>query len=281
MEKGYMISDASRMVEVENHVLRYWEEELELDIPRNDMGHRYYRESDIRLLRSVKDLKEQGFQLRAIKKLLPDLSRVEKMDSRGIYQLREELNQQVLRESMDGMKASVTPLNQARERHTKRQKTWQERSFELEQLRGQGSPVIQGSQKRASSLEKLQQFEAMMRQMIRSTMEEMSRESEERICEEVTTRLQKEMNYLMMQKEELQEKQIALLKQILAQVKQEGVEGIQEKQEDVEGLPAEEVAVTQEENDVQAFQSKNGTEKKKILRKGKRHKKKKIFAKSV
>ena len=47
MEKGYMISDASKMLEVENHVLRYWEEELELPIPRNELGHRYYRESEI------------------------------------------------------------------------------------------------------------------------------------------------------------------------------------------------------------------------------------------
>lgn len=30
MEKRYSISDASRQVEVENHVLRYWEEELAL-----------------------------------------------------------------------------------------------------------------------------------------------------------------------------------------------------------------------------------------------------------
>ena len=28
--KRYMISDAARMVDVEAHVLRYWEEELEL-----------------------------------------------------------------------------------------------------------------------------------------------------------------------------------------------------------------------------------------------------------
>ena len=67
MEKGYMISDASKMLEVENHVLRYWEEELELPIPRNELGHRYYRESEIKLLRSVKDLKEQGFQLKVFK----------------------------------------------------------------------------------------------------------------------------------------------------------------------------------------------------------------------
>ena len=34
----YMISDAANMMQVESHVLRYWEEELELDVPRNEMG---------------------------------------------------------------------------------------------------------------------------------------------------------------------------------------------------------------------------------------------------
>lgn len=63
----YMISDASRLVEVESHVLRYWEEELELPIARNEMGHRYYTEDDIRLLKRIKVLKERGYQLKAIK----------------------------------------------------------------------------------------------------------------------------------------------------------------------------------------------------------------------
>ena len=63
----YMISDASRMVEVESHVLRYWEEELDLPIARNEMGHRYYTEDDIQLLKHIKKLKERGYQLKAIK----------------------------------------------------------------------------------------------------------------------------------------------------------------------------------------------------------------------
>ena len=63
----YMISDASKMVEVESHVLRYWEEELELPIARNEMGHRYYTEDDIQLLKHIKKLKERGYQLKAIK----------------------------------------------------------------------------------------------------------------------------------------------------------------------------------------------------------------------
>lgn len=71
-EKRYIISDASKMLNVESHVLRYWEEELEITIPRNEMGHRYYTENHINLLRNVRDLKKQGYGLRAIKMMIRD-----------------------------------------------------------------------------------------------------------------------------------------------------------------------------------------------------------------
>ena len=74
MEKArYMISDAARMVALEQHVLRYWEDELELPIARNEMGHRYYTEDNIRMFHRIKELKEQGYQLKAIKTLLPEM----------------------------------------------------------------------------------------------------------------------------------------------------------------------------------------------------------------
>jgi len=72
-----MISDAAKLVDVEAHVLRYWEEELELPIGRNEMSHRYYTEENIRLFQHIKDLKEQGVQLKAIKMLIPDLEKGE------------------------------------------------------------------------------------------------------------------------------------------------------------------------------------------------------------
>ena len=65
--KHYLISDASRQVQVEAHVLRYWEDELGLPIPRNELGHRYYTEFHIQLFRQIKQLKEQGYQLKAIR----------------------------------------------------------------------------------------------------------------------------------------------------------------------------------------------------------------------
>lgn len=69
-EKTYLISDAAKRVQVESHVLRYWEEELKLPIKRNEMGHRYYTEDDIRRFQEVRDLKEQGLQLKAIRNVL-------------------------------------------------------------------------------------------------------------------------------------------------------------------------------------------------------------------
>ncbi|MDD6482659.1 MAG: helix-turn-helix domain-containing protein [Lachnospiraceae bacterium] len=68
MEKvRYMISDAAGMVGVETHVLRYWEEELDLTIPRNEMGHRYYTRDNIAEFQKIKELKEKGYQLKAIR----------------------------------------------------------------------------------------------------------------------------------------------------------------------------------------------------------------------
>lgn len=71
MEKvRYMISDAANLVDVESHVLRYWEDELELNIPRNEMGHRYYTKENIQEFQKIKELKEQGYQLKAIRMIV-------------------------------------------------------------------------------------------------------------------------------------------------------------------------------------------------------------------
>ena len=72
-EVRYMISEASKRVNVEAHVMRHWEEELGLDIGRTEMGHRYYTEEDVRLFHCIKELKEQGMMLKELKALIPDM----------------------------------------------------------------------------------------------------------------------------------------------------------------------------------------------------------------
>ena len=70
MDDKLLISDAAKMVQVESHVLRYWEEELCLPIQRNELGHRFYTLEDVERFRKIKNLKERGLQLRAIKMIL-------------------------------------------------------------------------------------------------------------------------------------------------------------------------------------------------------------------
>lgn len=76
-EKRYFISEASKLVGVEAHVLRYWEEQLGLEIRRNEMDHRYYIDEDIRLMQNINLIVKNGIQLRAVKMLLPNLMRNE------------------------------------------------------------------------------------------------------------------------------------------------------------------------------------------------------------
>ena len=100
----YMISDAARMVEVESHVLRYWEEELELPIARNEMGHRYYTEDDIQLLKHIKKLKERGYQLKAIKM---DIS-----ENGELIPQEETLPQTAKREKMEVLDSNAEKMQQ-------------------------------------------------------------------------------------------------------------------------------------------------------------------------
>ena len=69
-EEFYLIKEAAAKVGVESHVLRYWEDELKMEIHRNEMGHRYYTEKDIEVLSKVRDLKKKGLQLKAIRNYL-------------------------------------------------------------------------------------------------------------------------------------------------------------------------------------------------------------------
>ena len=90
-EVHYMIKEAAKRVNVETHVLRYWEEELNLTIGRTEMGHRYYTEEDVQLFNCIKELKEQGMLLKDLKNLIPDILRA-KEKARTKKKLFEEPN---------------------------------------------------------------------------------------------------------------------------------------------------------------------------------------------
>lgn len=94
-EVHYMISEAAKRVCVETHVLRYWEEELDLTIGRTEMGHRYYTDDDIQLFCCIRELKEQGLPLKDLKNVIPDMLQIKAQRKQQISAVPESPSEPV------------------------------------------------------------------------------------------------------------------------------------------------------------------------------------------
>ncbi len=191
-EIRYIISDASKQLEVEQHTLRYWEEELELHIPRNEMGHRYYRQEDVDILRAVKVLKEKGYQLRAIKMLLPEIMKLRNMDTNEVEKVQQEWDKKY----MDGINESLN----------------------LTSLTIQNSDNPGDETMMASSLEKLEQFKVIMSNMITEVLKDNNEVLSETVSDAVTNSVIKEMDYLLRIKEEREEERFKQFDRTLREI---------------------------------------------------------------
>ncbi|RKD27711.1 DNA-binding transcriptional regulator, MerR family [Caminicella sporogenes DSM 14501] len=69
-KKEFTISEASKITGFSNHVLRYYEKEFEIDVPRNKSGHRYYTNLELEKFLYIRNLKENGFSNTQIKAVL-------------------------------------------------------------------------------------------------------------------------------------------------------------------------------------------------------------------
>ena len=172
-ETHYLISDASRKVDVESHVLRYWEEELEMNIPRNEMGHRYYTDFHIRLFKQIKELKEKGYQLKAIKAAL-----ARSLETEGEVVVPSD----VLEEDV------VAVLKECTEKENVKYKNMDDR--ELTTMMAE---------------ERAEQFKVIMGQMIGQAIEENNEKLSQDISRMVNERVLKEVDYLMRVADEREE----------------------------------------------------------------------------
>ena len=70
LEYEYTISEVSEITGYAPHVLRYYEKEFEIDIPRNDSNHRYFTYKEVELIQYIKTLQEKGFSNKQIKLII-------------------------------------------------------------------------------------------------------------------------------------------------------------------------------------------------------------------
>lgn len=179
MTKYLLISDAAKEVKVESHVLRYWEEELHLPIKRNELGHRYYTEEDVERFKEIKNMKERGLQLKAIKMILRD-------GQLDIFP-QENSERQPERE-MDTPADMAIDIIHCRE-------------LEAEKPHSSAPLPQKKVDKPESREEKAQRLQWILQQLIRETLQENNQE----LCREMKESIVKELDYQFRAREEREE----------------------------------------------------------------------------
>lgn len=185
-EGHYLISEASKKTKTEAHVLRYWEEELELKIPRNELGHRYYTEAHIELFQEIQELKNKGYQLRTIKNLL--------VGNELVGAEPEDIGAELYEtESTAGSDHSTPALPEARN---------------LPSARAETLPSL-------SPAEKMERFQDIMTEIMAQAMARNQMALSEEISSQVGDKLIKEINYLARERDEMDEERFRKLDEAL------------------------------------------------------------------
>uniref|UniRef100_UPI0040570EA0 helix-turn-helix domain-containing protein n=1 Tax=Acetatifactor sp. TaxID=1872090 RepID=UPI0040570EA0 len=171
-----LISDAAKEVNVENHVLRYWEEELHLPIKRNELGHRYYTQEDVERFKQIKSMKERGLQLKAIKMILKNgkldvLSQQKEEDKKGD---RDEVpvHENPVEESVSGMAIDIVESHEYKHEITPEDKE-----------------------------DKARRLQWLLQQLIRETLQE----NNQQLCRDIKESVVKELDYQFRIQEEREE----------------------------------------------------------------------------
>jgi len=168
-------------------VLRYWEEELQLPIKRNNMGHRYYTGEDVKRFREIKALKEEGLQLKAIRSILEK----EKKDN------------------LPGMdKKAGAPENDsadaAQDGTSLSEEEAQELSAEekaMDYLIGRRQKYIVSLSEKESREEKANRLQYLLQHMIAESVKNANKE----LCTEIKESILKELDYQFRAREEREE----------------------------------------------------------------------------
>lgn len=233
-ENKYTISEAAKLLSVENHVLRYWEEELELNIPRNELGHRYYREEEIQLLHCIKELKNKGFQLKAVKEVLPDLEQKKLIDIHKLLTTQEELENQELEEEQRKTQQTFTEKkhNKVYNEKYKEMQGKNRKDIVNDSERNQGSnknekeekncKVIAIHQNEATATitheEKMQQFEEIMGRIVGKALRENAENLGDTMGNHLCNKMLREVDELMVEQEQREEERYKRLDEAIRSV---------------------------------------------------------------
>jgi DNA-binding transcriptional MerR regulator len=73
----YTITELSQSLKITDHALRYYEKEFNIKIPKDERGRRYYSTELANVMYQIKAMRDQGLEIKAIRKILETQSILE------------------------------------------------------------------------------------------------------------------------------------------------------------------------------------------------------------
>lgn len=253
-EKRYSISQAGRLVGVENHVLRYWEDELHLEIPRDRKNQRYYTKLHIEMFQKINELKEKGYQLKAIEPVLKrmltgekelDLNEVLRQNAAEILRQARAASQRAAEAEQDALSSGqsadmpgaqdssgtalldpehVYQYASADELQTETQteSSRNEESVEMDmdgEAKESALAMTENESAVVAQQEKLEQFQQLMNHIISNAIGQAMRQNNEALSEEISRqvndRMVQELEYMMRISDEKEEERFKALDETL------------------------------------------------------------------
>lgn len=217
------IKEAAKELHVEAHVLRYWEDELQLEIKRNSMGHRYYDERDIRMFREVQELKAKGF---ALKDIRMGIARQKKTagGQKTLKELTPESEQQTSVREPEPESRQQTPAGKLKQE--KQQELRQEKDGEKEVK--QDGHVVSGDVKVVDF--KLAQMQTAMNRIVANALRENKDIITSALKSEITTDVMRQFDTVMRERAEWEEERFRKLDMLLRQIQQSNAEAAATKE---------------------------------------------------
>ncbi len=211
MEKIYQVSEAAEELETEVYTLRYWENQLGLEVPRNASGHRYYEETQILMFRNVKRLKDAGFGLRQIKAMGERMSAVAALPDEKLQELRNRIL---------GMEAEQEEVFCGKEVKMQTEKNEEKRGNTVtlptcvEEATECGATL---PEERADGVRMLQEgMTKWLGEMLQKNNEQLSKKIEDGVSE----RMARELRFLFRQQEEREEERYRRLDRTIREYQQ-------------------------------------------------------------
>ena len=115
-QKTYRIGEAAELLGLKTHVLRFWEKEFSQLVPRRtDKGQRFYTESDLALLRRIRQLlHEQGMTIVGARRILEGSAVLDESVPEGVTAVPDPAFMRMIRQELVSVRALLAPPEEGR-----------------------------------------------------------------------------------------------------------------------------------------------------------------------